>query len=1225
MFPSNPSEYPRFVADQILTADNLQDLFNYLDEQERLTRVNLIGIGIVCGLELTIDPNGSWIKISKGVGVTSMGYHVALPDTTYTFYNDEFSAEKEKYYDRFVDGAQKQKFPLWELEEAGSPDAKVPLSKAFLADKIVLIFVELLEIDHKNCDPDSCDDTGVTITVNLRPLLVEEKNVGGLIGIGDSIFEAHPDCTKWPELRMRRYNVPATVLPNSAAILKGFLDLTDENTIATIENTLSKTYSALKVIVSDVLPDDPFNGLKNNLSFLYDGSLSLVQLIHIQYYYDFLYDLIQAYDELRCLCNKCLTLCCPDDSLFPRHLLLGPAFVTSKEYRHHFIAAPTNECCCGARTELRMFLLRLARMVKSLRVPPPLADYRKAKNPVRITPSKWGDYPLSQKAIPYYYDVVETPFPLYKFWRRDDCHNNGGKGNLGYHAVKYNNSDAHVYSPLYFELEPYNFFRIEGHIGMPWQTAFKHINDLKQSMRLPFDVVVMNGDFSAVIQLLAANIKNLSVILQEHPEKWKQLMCYFGDLELEYDMLIAEIRCIMAKAMYFLYAVDVSFDSTLPDNKVPVSGLIQQKYPQYRTEKGTLGHRFDLFYPTVKDKPYLQIDSIAASMGFAATHMRTVDPIYLMYYLEKVHEILPGGIIQLDVFEAARRMNDLVQVASVLFNMVLKGSDDNALGQDYLLHLNAIVKTCKGAALYELYKNFLFKFYWYIANQSFALYSFLNSGVDHKAGVPKGGTFILVYRDASIRESGFVEREDINIASTANETFTASVGASAGASIHRTNLSASGERISISEGTATEKINLGRTESLKESGMTYINKIIAERAKATPVTDKDLLELVNEIPDNTVIADFYLPFVCKSDCASMNFIVLGDRETSPGEIALEIDPREFCVNDERTYPVKVKPADGTLEGEGTSATDGGFGFAPAAVQIGNADSKSVTLTYKAGDDTATTSLVVFAMPEIAFEITPAEGSLRVTFKSISKRAASTFWDLGDGNTSESTGFEHTYKEFGRYEGKLVVRNGPCEASEPFSLELKERVISEARCAPLSTWRDAMVALDRTGNNDAFEAFKAAFNGYGEMREQLIVIVSQLLTLPVEDQVAKLNGTFPPATIMQLLKMLQEILAGRQTALHPFAMEAYRILVGVLIWYSCVQPDDYTKAEVKTRNAFALVIEQMATWGSLNLGRTVQTVLKALLEMVRKEHENTKANAPHKVNYIEALDKILSMF
>ena len=61
---SNTNAYIIFEPDQVLTNDHLNELFDYLDVQERLTRNKLIGIGIVCGLE--IDYQTETILISKG-------------------------------------------------------------------------------------------------------------------------------------------------------------------------------------------------------------------------------------------------------------------------------------------------------------------------------------------------------------------------------------------------------------------------------------------------------------------------------------------------------------------------------------------------------------------------------------------------------------------------------------------------------------------------------------------------------------------------------------------------------------------------------------------------------------------------------------------------------------------------------------------------------------------------------------------------------------------------------------------------------------------------------------------------------------------------------------------------------------------------------------------------------------------------------------------------------
>src|SRR4029450_9643723 len=76
----NPTEviYPVFEANQVLTNEHLNDLFEYLDEQTRLTRSNLIGIGIACGLEVAFEEPGT-VHLSSGCGVTSQGYLIVEP------------------------------------------------------------------------------------------------------------------------------------------------------------------------------------------------------------------------------------------------------------------------------------------------------------------------------------------------------------------------------------------------------------------------------------------------------------------------------------------------------------------------------------------------------------------------------------------------------------------------------------------------------------------------------------------------------------------------------------------------------------------------------------------------------------------------------------------------------------------------------------------------------------------------------------------------------------------------------------------------------------------------------------------------------------------------------------------------------------------------------------------------------------------------------------------
>jgi hypothetical protein len=91
---------------------------------------------------------------------------------------------------------------------------------------------------------------------------------------------------------------------------------------------------------------NPFTGLSAKFEFLYNGTATLNQILHVQYFYDLFSDLLLAYQEFRTTGTHILSTCCPDSDLFPRHLLLGEALpsVTTGllPYRHYFIISPVS-------------------------------------------------------------------------------------------------------------------------------------------------------------------------------------------------------------------------------------------------------------------------------------------------------------------------------------------------------------------------------------------------------------------------------------------------------------------------------------------------------------------------------------------------------------------------------------------------------------------------------------------------------------------------------------------------------------------------------------------------------------------------------------------------------------------------------------------------------------------------------------------------------------------
>src|SRR5262245_11882007 len=63
--------YSIFEKDQVLTHEQLNSVADYFDDQTRLTRIKLLGVGIVCGLR--VSAQGSTIKVTQGAGVTTDG------------------------------------------------------------------------------------------------------------------------------------------------------------------------------------------------------------------------------------------------------------------------------------------------------------------------------------------------------------------------------------------------------------------------------------------------------------------------------------------------------------------------------------------------------------------------------------------------------------------------------------------------------------------------------------------------------------------------------------------------------------------------------------------------------------------------------------------------------------------------------------------------------------------------------------------------------------------------------------------------------------------------------------------------------------------------------------------------------------------------------------------------------------------------------------------------
>ncbi len=719
--------YPVFEANQVLTNAHLNDLFAYLDEQNRLTRANLIGIGIVCGLELEFNGTDT-IHLTKGCGITSEGYLILEPDDVDLVAVRPYVLPTDYGYPPFVDGALNPplQYPLWELlddeDEAGAVALTDPLLG--LDQKAVVLFLELRRDGQRNCAPNNCDDRGAQVTATLRRLLVDVADLDKIIAAaGTSSTYLGADLTErleLPDLRMPRFDVPNTGPVQTAEVLAAFQESFRETKLAAATGAaLSALYAAFKPVVVDLFPSDPFSTFLNRFGFLDSSPVTTGQVRFLQYYWDLFDDLLAAYDELRWKGVDLLCACCPPAGLFPRHLMVGvldPVTFDAADYRHQFVRSPAVGDCADRTRQVRQLFRRLVAMLATF-------SEAAADHGIRATPSRWGDAPVSVKAIPFYYHQQGNP-PLYELWDPVKTARLRADQNLSYRAGEYVPAPpAFVTDPLSYDLEPNNFLRIEGHLGRDVASVLKNLLSLRRSHRLPFEVVALRtGAFD----------ENMSVDMAREE-------CRFRDLETLYDTLKAELDCFLVKQIKYFYALPFPVVAGAPvtlgdgEARIPTLAVLRTHDPEFRAQPGTIGHRIEAALTWKPGQPFPWIFTVAGVPDLPGQ-------VYaLVGVMSELAARLTDDLRQLDFTAMADQYRRLVEVAARIEDFRRSGAYDAPGLSD---RLDDIVFRCRldpFEALAEEWKRRLRE-----ARQAQFLGHFLadHPGVQHKAGVPLGGTFV---------------------------------------------------------------------------------------------------------------------------------------------------------------------------------------------------------------------------------------------------------------------------------------------------------------------------------------------------------------------------------------------------------------------------------------------------------------------------------------------------
>tara|TARA_R110002074_G_scaffold14788_1_gene50977 strand:- start:73515 stop:76172 length:2658 start_codon:yes stop_codon:yes gene_type:complete len=492
-------QYNSFVDDQVLTSHQLNEFIEYFNEQDRLTRVCLSGVGLVCGFKITIDEADS-ITVSQGCGITTDGdllklqedveeastkstkdsKNIIIESVTFSHYK-EFTDEKAQYA-HFKNGSNT--IDLVELipEDMVDEEEHEPLSDFDLSDKVAILYLESYQKEPSICTSTNCDNQGQENVQNVKVLLASKVDVEDIINAKDPIFTKHnifEAITTLPETAVPKVILNAGLGSRNNSKSYALMASAFKTAITTAKIPLQDAYADLFSDFSEIL--SIHNGTQTTVLNQINNLDDFATNEKVQYRYNLVKDISDSYNEILSLLLKLKTECCPNIEAFPKHLLLGCLFPSQNEYpelRHQWYPSPTN-------TEYETYIKKAKSLVRRVAI---LLDnfFLGNEGGLKITPSK-SCGGLGEKAIPVYYNLDNS---LLKAWNFQKTENYKQEYNLSYHTSLL--ASGWPKNPLKVSLECYDFFRIEGHFGRPGLASKDAINDIKNSNGLDFDCIHFN-------------------------------------------------------------------------------------------------------------------------------------------------------------------------------------------------------------------------------------------------------------------------------------------------------------------------------------------------------------------------------------------------------------------------------------------------------------------------------------------------------------------------------------------------------------------------------------------------------------------------------------------------------------------------------------------------------------------------------------------------------------
>jgi len=1075
----------------VLTKDQLNEFINYFEDQDRMSRVFLSGVGVVCGFELKINSTKTTITISQGAAVTTDGDLLKLQKNATQSFLKTIDFEKVDYSyfksfdDKFASYSSFKKqaavpMNLWELLPKTEENAK-PLSQLpNIENKVVLLYLESYAKAGDLCTSIDCDNQGVEQVARLRVLLVS-KTDANYIAEHDTVFSKHDvadDFVNLPELAVRRVVLNSKNAANYTDLKRAYYQVLThpkDNFQKNLIGGVLKIFADYRVLLKLNFP--------KNIAAALEGKLKELLNFHgfkipsdIQYRYDCVKDIVDTYNEIKSLLLLLKEECCPDIKAFPKHILLGQIDEigsTAKHNRHGFYKSPILNGNDDKIAAAKNMVLRLYEIIRGYHIP---------KGETKITPSNKLSV-LGSRAIPFYYNVQ---MGLLSSWNFSKTERNRQDTNLSYHTA--NLSPAlPIQNPLAFNIDKFDFYRIEGHQGKNYKQVLEEIDGIKNQYGLAFDV-----------KALSVNINKQNLDIDDYE-------CEFEDLSVLLRAWTAEQECTLGEVTEFFSG----FSTKTPGENVKESDIKYSKNDKpltaattaaahisaasaatesaamkmaaasataesakggmaastkYASKRGAISESISKRY---QPATYVRSDAVtknltveenslgvAMKVAISETKGGSVNDIVAKtnsIIAEKVNtdewknkpdvkelvidqsvklvanayvlsQRIPNTLAEVTVAKVnsytvtMKNLCNLVKVLKTGYQTTDISADIKALLGVLINQLSTICCSAKKIEVLldeinERKENILLRL-------QLSKFVEKHPGLEHKAGVEPGGTFVLVYLNKTKLIQETAEKE---LVFEKKRVF-----------------SIDEKKRSISHFSTEESM---MADFAADDLRSNIRKEYGKPFYAGKLEDTlfGKMERQPGITNNTVVADFSLPYMCCSDCAPVNFII------AKPTVSLQLEKDEFCLGKD-TSPLlfEVSPADGVIKADAEikGVTISGKKLSFDATLFPK-EMLGKPIRFTVNEQVTECEITVYKAIQFDFAVPQSPTTkTTITFMPTGDLDGATFlWSFGDDNLSTERNPTHKFAVTGD-NNKVTVSltvtapNGICEITVEHDIEFK---------------------------------------------------------------------------------------------------------------------------------------------------------------------------------------------